>query len=309
MILTITLNPSVDVSYTMDELSIGTVNRVGEVSKTAGGKGLNVSRVLKQTDENVMATGFLGGKLGNFIEEQLEGLSIEHSFVQVEGDTRNCIAIIHDGKQTEILEKGPHITDEEASRFIKQLTEIIKDVELITISGSLPSGLKSEFYLSLLEIAATHNTHVLLDTNGETLYELLEAQSYPYLIKPNESEFATLVGKEFSSEKEMLSALQSDRFRSIPWVIVTLGAEGALIKHEKSYYRAHIPKVKTVNPVGSGDSVVAGFAKGISHNMETVDLIKLGLTFGVLNAMEEKTGHIDVNNIDAITNQIIVNEL
>src|SRR5699024_8956086 len=107
MILTITLNPSVDISYKLDRFGIDQVNRVQDVSKTAGGKGLNVTRVLHQLQEDVAASGFLGGSLGDFILKQLGNLGMRDFFTPIDGETRNCIAVIHEGKQTEILEGGP----------------------------------------------------------------------------------------------------------------------------------------------------------------------------------------------------------
>ena len=309
MILTTTLNPSVDIRYTMDSLTLDTINRVDAVSKTAGGKGLNVARVLKQVDEQVIATGFLGGTLGTFIEEQLESLSIENAFVSVEENTRNCIAIIHNNQQTEILEKGPKIARGEATKFIEQFSNVIQKVNLATISGSLPAGLTSTFYQSLITIAAEHHTPVLLDTSGSILSDLLKEKAYPYLIKPNESEFAELVGKELSTEIEILQALQSDLFTPIPWVIVTLGSKGAFIKCNDTYYRAEIPSVQAVNPVGSGDSVIAGFAKGLNQELEIEEIIKLGLSFGVLNAMEDQTGYINVEQIDSVMNEVMLSKL
>src|SRR5690625_154318 len=118
MILTITLNPAVDIGYQLDGLAIDTVNRVSEVSKTAGGKGLNVARVVRQIGAEVGASGFLGGPLGDFIRKEIGRINIHDYFVPIEGETRNCIAVLHDGKQTEILESGPTISKEEAENFI-----------------------------------------------------------------------------------------------------------------------------------------------------------------------------------------------
>src|SRR5690625_1318603 len=118
MILTLTLNPAVDISYKLDQLSMDTVNRVEDVSKTAGGKGLNVARVLTQLGEEVAASGFLGGRLGNCIRSQIDLLGINDFFIEISGETRNCIAVIHEGKQTEILESGPTIPKAEEKRCL-----------------------------------------------------------------------------------------------------------------------------------------------------------------------------------------------
>lgn len=116
--MTITLNPSVDISYQLDRLTLDGVNRCARVIKTAGGKGLNVTRVIHCVGEKVCATGFLGGTNGQFIRNQLTEQGISNTFVPIAGDTRNCIAILHEGKQTEILEDGPSLSSKEKEAFL-----------------------------------------------------------------------------------------------------------------------------------------------------------------------------------------------
>ena len=130
MILTVTMNPSIDISYPLDVLQLDTVNRVTEVSKTAGGKGLNVTRVLSEIQDPVAATGLLGGRTGQFILDHL-GKGIEERFFEIAGDTRNCIAILHEGKQTEILEKGPTISEKEGQDFLDHYRHLVEQVEVV----------------------------------------------------------------------------------------------------------------------------------------------------------------------------------
>lgn len=306
MILTITLNPSVDISYKLDELSLDTVNRVTDVSKTAGGKGLNVSRVIKQLGENVAATGFIGGSLGDFIQKEISNQEIEDFFVRIDGDTRNCIAIIHEGKQTEILESGPTIHEKYTTEFLNQFSEDVQKVNLVTISGSLPEGLDKDFYARLVGISNQYDIPVLLDTNGELLFHTLESESSPYLIKPNLEELSDLLEEKVAEERQVISAIQSQKFSSIPWVVVTTGATGAIVKNNEEIYRVSTPKVAAINPVGSGDAVIAGFAVGLARGLVDEELIKYAITMGVLNAMEAKTGSVNPDKIDWCMNQISV---
>src|SRR5699024_6394207 len=144
---------------------------------------------LKQLNQEVGATGFLGGSLGRFIREEIKKININDYFVNCQNSTRNCIAVIHDdGKQTEILESGPTIKAHEADEFIVQFHEAIQKVDYITISGSLPQGLLHEFYNELLTIANECNTPVLLDSGGALLKKALKHKDKPFLIKPNETE-------------------------------------------------------------------------------------------------------------------------
>jgi len=310
LILTITLNPSVDISYKLPgKLSLDTVNRVADVSKTAGGKGLNVTRVLHQLEEEVAATGFIGGSLGDFIRKEISELGIHDCFVEIASATRNCIAVIHEGQQTEILESGPTITKEEADLFLKKLSSDAEKADLITISGSLPRGLADNYYNKILEKAFHLNTPVLLDTKGELLVHALENESKPYLIKPNQEELADLLNQQLFDETDVIEALKSQQFADVPWIVVTLGVDGALIKHDQSIYKVTIPKVNAINPVGSGDSVIAGFAAGLSRGLADEALIKFGLAMGVLNAMEEKTGYIDANKLEWCKEKIDIEKI
>lgn len=308
MILTVTLNPSVDISYQLDTFQVDGVNRVEHVRKSAGGKGLNVSRVLKQLGADVAATGFLGGSLGSFIRQQLTELAIVDYFVACDGDTRNCIAVIHNGKQTEILEGGPTITAERAL-FLQQFQFSVEKAEIITISGSLPKGLASNFYHELLKIAAEAGKPVLLDTSGDALKHALTAEQKPFFIKPNEEELSALINEEIEQEEALIAALSHSLFEGVFWIVVTLGANGALVKHNGQVYRVDIPVVDAVNPVGSGDSVVAGFAHGLSMKLPTEALIQYGITMGLLNAMEVQTGAIDPTKIDEYAAKVIVKAL
>lgn len=309
MILTITSNPAVDISYRLDHFILDNLNRIEDVSKTAGGKGLNVAKVLHQLDEDVAVSGFLGGDLGSFISAQIKEIGIKNYFVQISGETRNCVAIIHDGKQTEILENGPVISEQETRIFLEKFTEYVQQVEIVTISGSLPKGLTTDFYVKLIAIANKYEVRVILDVNGELLTSVLETENKPYLIKPNREELGDLLGQKSMDEVQIMEALISPLFINIPWIVVTLGAEGAIAKHGNKFYKAKVPKIEAINPVGSGDSVVAGFAAGLVRELEDEDLIKLGLSMGVLNAIEKKTGYIDVRKIDWTIEKIEVDRI
>lgn len=308
MILTVTLNPSVDMNYKLDNFILDGVNRVSDVSKTAGGKGLNVTRVLRQLDVDVSATGFVGGHLGEFIEEKVDEIKAQSQFVTIDGETRNCIAIIHDGKQTEVLEAGPTISESDKNKFVQAFREMMSDKEVVAMSGSLPKGLAKDFYNELLKIAYEQDVPVILDTSGESLEKAVK-EGQPFLIKPNETELAALIGEEMETSEQIIATLKSDLFAHIPWVFVTRGAEGAIVKVDSDIYEAKIPEVKVVNPVGSGDATVAGICAAISREMNTEEIIAYALTMGTLNAMEEETGSVDVEKIGLIKQKIKIKRI
>ena len=310
MILTITLNPSVDIAYQLDTFHLDTVNRVENVQKTAGGKGLNVTRVLKQIGEDVVATGFIGGEIGSYVKKQLTRNDIKNSFVEIGNETRNCIAVLHDGKQTEILEQGPTIQEHEALNFIEHLEIILNNVDVVVISGSLPKGLANNYYVKIIELCKKCGVAVVLDCSGKALKNVLESQQKPTVIKPNTEELSQLIGKDVTDDIQELKAVLSDQlFQGIDWIVVSLGAKGAFAKHKDKFYRVKIPKINVVNPVGSGDSTVAGIAASLAHALPDAELLKKANVLGMLNAQEEQTGYVNLEHSEALYSQIKVEEV
>ncbi|MCC5910232.1 MAG: hexose kinase [Clostridiaceae bacterium] len=296
MILTITLNPAVDISYSLERLAIDDVNRCSNVIKTAGGKGLNVTRVISLVGENVCATGLLGGANGQFIINRLSKDEITNDFVEIKGETRNCIAILHEEKQTEILEVGPTILAEEKESFFKKYEALLEHTKIVVASGSAPKDLGSEFYAKLIDITNQHNKKFLLDTSGEALVKALPAK--PYLIKPNKDELSQLLKREIKDENTVIDALEEMVKYDIPYIIVSLGAEGAIALVDGSIYKVSIPKIEAVNPVGSGDATMAGFAIALKNKFETKELLKYGCVLGTLNALEEQTGYVNCKHVE-----------
>ena len=310
-ILTLTLNPSVDISYPLNHLELDTVNRVSTTRKTAGGKGLNVARVIAQLGQKVAGSGFLGGDLGNFIAKKLSGDNIENWFMQISGETRNCIAILHDdGKQTEILESGPEITATEADDFLDHLEKYLDQIDLMTISGSLPKGLPTDFYSKLIELADRHGVQTLLDSSGEPLLKSLTSLHRPYLIKPNQDEIAQIAGQKIDDLDQLKKILlENPLLSSIPWVVVSLGKDGAMAKAGMDLFYAKIPKINAVNPVGSGDSTVAGLAYALNKKADVEDVLKTAMTTGILNTLNAKTGCIDASLFENYYSQILIEKI
>lgn len=294
MILVVTMNPSVDISYPIQDFKLDDVNRVENVRKTAGGKGLNVARVVKQMGEDVFATGVIGGTIGDYIIQELTKSDIRNHFYKINQESRNCIAILHEGKQTEILESGPSLSAEEGDAFLETYRELLSEVSIITISGSLPKGLESGFYRQMVEIGREKGIPVIVDTSGEPLRQILNHHVKPFAIKPNISELFQLFGMEVEESVSSLKQLLNNKlFHGIEWIVVSMGAAGSFLKHGADYYRVTIPAIKVMNPVGSGDATVAGLAVALKRKQAVSDILKTAMTTGMLNTMEEVTGYID----------------
>ncbi len=311
MIVTVTMNPSIDISYPLASLNVDTVNRTDQVSKTAGGKGLNVTRVIHDLKGNVLATGVLGGYHGAFIADELKHAGIKQKFTEIKEESRDSIAILHEGNQTEILEAGPTVSYEEQQNFLENFKELIKKAKIVTISGSLAKGLPSNFYQTLVQLTEEQSAKVLVDTSGERLHQVLAGKQKPFLIKPNLEELSTLLRHSFSIDRleEVQEELIQPIFAGIEWIIVSLGKAGALAKHKDCFYRVTLPTIKTVNPVGSGDATVAGFAYGLSQEMDEIELLKFCMATGMANAQEGQTGHVSPVNIQSHIEKITVKKI
>lgn len=311
MILTVTMNPSIDTAYQLDHLVIDDVNRV-EPKKTAGGKGLNVSRVLVQLGDDVLATGLLGGHMGEFLADRMDDDHIPHSFTAIAGESRICIAVLHEGNQTEFLESGPTVAPEELDAFTAHFAELVERADCVTISGSLPKGVDAGYYAQMVKTAVEAGRPVLLDTSGAALDAALDAPVKPTLIKPNLTEINGLLGTSFTPDDlpELRRALAADtRFAAIPWVVVTMGGAGAVAFHEGRAYRVVMPDIPAVNATGSGDSTIAGFAHAIARGADDDTVLRCGNTCGKLNAMDPQTGHLVMDRWDEVYNAVAISEL
>lgn len=310
MITTITLNPSVDHRYQLPYLTKGAVIRSSFDSWTPGGKGLNVSRVARQLGEEVCATGFIGGFTGKAIKEKIIKLGIHNFFVDIDGETRTCLALLtEDGLQTEILPTGPKIASADWKCFLDRLPELIKNSQVLTASGSIPPGLPLEAYGEIANIARTYNIPFILDTSGEALKSALTFK--PFAIKPNQEELKNLLEISLESDQSYKNGLSTLwKTYEIPLILLTLGSDGALISWQGELYRGILPRGLTVkNPIGSGDSTVAGIATGFARKMPLKDILKLGLACGTANALEEETGSITLKKVTQLYNQIEIIKL
>lgn len=308
MIVTVTFNPAIDKRYYVKNLSLGEVHRVTEVENTTGGKGLNVSRVASILGEKVAATGFLGGKNGEYISEQLRALNISDNFQIIKGETRCCLAIIDPEKgSTEFLEPGPYIEENEVNDWLNIYERILEKADIVVSSGSLPKGVSTSLYPKIINMANEKNIRFFLDTSGEGLLKGVEAK--PYFVKPNIDELKVITNKKINDRREILKAITDLQNKGIELVTVSLGKEGSITGYKGTFYEAVPPELKAVNTVGSGDSFVAGMAVAICRDMDIRDAIRFASACGSANAVEDRTGFVDIKNVQKIFDNTIVNSI
>lgn len=308
MILTLNLNASLDKIYTVEKLTYGGVTRAKTVQNTAGGKGLHVANICKELNEAYLATGFLGGKTGEYLRNKLTKNQINHDFIPIKNETRTCINIATpDGNQTEILESGPTISQEEIDIFLKKYTQLLTQTDIVVASGSLPHNLPLNFYGRLAQLATKYHKKFLLDTSGQTLKESLKYR--PYFIKPNKDEIEQLTGIKINSIDDAISQVQNFQKIGIFMPVISLGKNGSIIGYQNQIYHATPPQYKAINAVGSGDAFVAGIAIGLQRNYSIVDIIKLGSACGTANVLEYESGFVSKNNVKNIFKLIHVKQI
>jgi tagatose 6-phosphate kinase len=308
MILVLNLNASVDKRYELNDIKKDTVMRARRVENTPGGKGIHVANVSTILKEDCIVTGFVGGKSGEFIEEKLKDYGINQDFVKIKGETRECLAFITDDLvQTEILEPGPIVSEYEQQEFLQKYIELINNCDVIVASGSLPKNVPSTFYRNLIELANAQNKKFLLDTSGEALKEGIEGK--PYFIKPNKDEIEALTGRKISSVEDAVREIKEFHKKGIKFVIISLGKDGSIAGINNELYRVTFPQVEAVNPVGSGDSYVAGIAIGIQRKYDVKDILKLASACGTANALEKETGVVSESVVKELFDKVEVKKI
>lgn len=293
MIMTITLNASIDKAYHMDaRLENGTVMRVKDVRNSAGGKGLNVARAIRLCGAEVKASGLVGGYNGSYLEALLSQDGVSHEFYHIEGETRSCINILDEVYgSTEYLEPGCQVTEEEEMGFLKKFPELIKDSSVVTMSGSVPRGMSKDIYQKMILLAKEAGKQVILDTSGETLEQGISA--CPDLIKPNREEMELLFHEKIESREALIADAEKLFRQGIPNVVVSLGGDGALMVCEQGVFQGKPPKIKPVNTVGCGDSMVAAFAVAMERGDEPKEVLKFAAAVATANALSPNTGDFE----------------
>lgn len=309
MIYTVTLNPAIDKTVVIDEYQRGKVNRSINTRKDVGGKGINVSKVLKVLGIDSVCTGILGNENSNFFLNYLESLNIKSDFYLVSGENRTNIKIVEKKHRTvtDINDKGFIVTHEELKKFIDYFLSLVDERDLVVLSGSLPEGIKDSIYGDLINLLKGKSVKVILDADNNSLIEGVEA--IPYAIKPNVYELKGLVDID---EKNIGSIVKAGRDlinKGIEKVLISSGREGAVYVTAKNIYFSEGLEVPIESTVGAGDAMVAGMAYGIENGLSDYEVFKLAIACGTAKVMTAGTEIPDIERINEITSKIIVKPL
>ena len=304
MILTVTLNAAIDKRYVVEEFREGEVNRVKECAYVPGGKGLNVSKPAAVAGAEVVATGFVGGHAGNYIEESLMAYHVTGDFYHLEAESRSCINIWDEKnqRQTEFLEPGFTVTEEEFQAFAEKFRGLVEQADVVTMSGSVPKGLDGTAYQRLVKIVKDAGKPVILDTSGKLLTMGIEA--CPTMIKPNIDEIRMLTGKRCDHMEDIIEAAKAVHEKGVEVVAVSLGADGSLAVGKEGVFRATVPKIQAVNTVGCGDSMIAGFALGFAEGAGLEETLRKASAISAAAALREETGFFVMEDMERLYPQI-----
>ena len=286
MIITVTMNPAIDRTVQLNELVPGQMHRFGTAQSDVGGKGINVSKMLRTLGTPSVACGILAGRAGDRIEKQLADWEIESKFVRAEGETRTNEKLIEqNGRMTELNEAGPEVTlaqlDEVKATIRQILTSAGDTRSIVAISGSVPRGVPKNFYRELVEEIHDCGGTAILDADGELFREGVKAK--PDYVKPNAEELRSyfaargeepeVVAENYADLIQMGRKLQGE---GISNVIISMGGEGALFLRDENNPALYCPAlpVKAISTVGAGDSVVAALCYGFENNLSWEDTVR-----------------------------------
>lgn len=280
-IATVTLNPAIDQTVSVDNFQAGTVNRSLFTRLDAGGKGVNVASFLADYGLEVAATGFLGEENADLFERHFARKKIEDCFIRVPGETRVNVKIMdeHNQETTDLNMPGEAPEQEDINRLSQQVEALAESCEWIVLSGNLPPGLPSNFYAALIQSIKRKNRPVVLDTSGDALVEGLKAG--PRMIKPNIHELSQLIGRELSELAEVHFAARSLLNEDVQLVVISMGADGALFVKESESLLALPPSVPLKSTVGAGDAMVAGLVAGSVKDLSLEDSARLATAFSL----------------------------
>ena len=300
MILTVTLNTALDITYRVRALRPHASHRVTEVLERPGGKGLNVARVLAALGHEVTVTGFTGGATGRMVQERLTGVpGVVDALLPVSGSTRRTIAVVDErtGDTTQLNEPGPTVSAAEWNAFQEVYEDLLAGVSAVALCGSLPPGVPVGAYAGLVRSAKAAEVPVLLDTSGEALRRGVAAR--PDIIKPNADELAELTGSH-----DPLRATQDARRRGARTVVASLGKSGLLAQTPEGCWRATPPARLSGNPTGAGDAAVAGLLSGLVENLPWPDRLARAVALSAAAVRSATAGDFDRETYEKLMVQV-----
>ncbi|HKM05316.1 MAG TPA: 1-phosphofructokinase [Lachnospiraceae bacterium] len=285
MIYTVTLNPSLDYIFSVDSLTLGNVNRTNKEQILPGGKGINVSMVLKNLGFESSILGFIGGFTGSAIEQKVRDFGCHTNFIRIPKGLSRINLKMKSKEETEINGQGPIIEQVDLDRLYIQLDDL-QDHDILVLAGSIPATMPEDIYELILKRLCHKKTLVIVDATGDLLLNVLKY--HPFLIKPNIHELNEIFHTEIQGEEEIIKYIKKLQEMGARNVLVSMAGDGAIfVSDEGVTYQSKAPKGTVINSVGAGDSMVAGFIAGYCKYHHYLEAFKMGIAAGSASAFSE----------------------
>ena len=291
MIYTVTFNPALDYVIRMESLKLGTVNRSSAEAVYYGGKGINVSTVLKNIGVDPVALGFVAGFTGKEIEEGVKNMGVATDFIKLpEGMSRINVKIKAE-QETEINGQGPAISIEKVEKLFEKLDRLEKG-DCLVLAGTIPASLPSDIYEQIMDRLKDKEIRIVVDATKDLLLNVLKY--HPFLIKPNNHELGEMFGVVLKTDEEIVEYAKKLQERGARNVLISMAGDGAILLTEtKEVYKMGVPKGTVVNSVGAGDSMVAGFVASYFKEHDYLKALKFGTATGSATAFSEGLATMD----------------
>lgn len=285
MINTITLNPSLDYIVRVNDFNTGSVNRSEKEDIYAGGKGINVSIVLKNLGIENTALGFVAGFTGDEIENIVKGHGVNSEFIKLNTGMSRINVKLKSKEETEINGMGPKITESDVNELYHKLSDM-KDGDFLVLAGSIPNSLPNNIYEKIMKDFEHKNINFIVDATKDLLLNVLKYK--PFLIKPNHHELGEMFNVKLENIEEIIFYAKKLQELGARNVLISMAGDGAiLITEDGDVSRIDAPKGKLINSVGAGDSMVAGFLAGYIESNDLKKAFKMGVATGSASAFSE----------------------
>lgn len=281
MIYTVTLNPTLDITYLLEGFSFERPLQAIGAQKSPGGKGINVSRALRGMGDDSVAIGLIGGFTGQEVRALLLHEGLDLRFIEIANETRTNVVLLgrDDGRELVIRSAGPAVSAEESGEFIDLIFDVVQPPGYLVLSGSIPPGIRDDVYADLISQGKARGMKTVLDSDGKALEEGVKAG--PDLIKPNREEMERLAGRELADRDDVVSFAREVVAGGVEAVAVSLGRRGALMVDSRGAWLGEVPPIDNEDTVGAGDSMVAGLLMGLSRSLPLQEAFRMGLACGV----------------------------
>lgn len=291
MIITVALNPALDQTVEVEHFAVADTNRVLAMRFDIGGKGINVARVLKAIGYEPLACGLAPGQRGRMIEEQLLDSGIGCDFVHTAGETRTNINVLDRSTHThtQLSLPGPVLERAAVDELHERLRRRLRRGWWLVLAGSIPPPGDPAIYVDLIRMAHALGAFTALDADGPVVEAVLAAGAYPTLLKMNDHELARLSHMEIESEEQALDMARRAHVRGVPYVAITLGADGAIAVTPEGEFRVRPPHVDVVSAVGAGDAFLSGLVCSLVRDEAWESALALAAAAGAATCLTAGT--------------------